>query len=100
MLGIAGALTGYLETPTVIEVACTADLGQIRGLSEIIVLHEILARARTDPNQEVPHPYEYFNMICGTSTGGYASNPSRTTTPDTKHQQSYLYHAWPPPDVH
>ena len=39
-----------------------------------------MARLRTDPNQKVPRPYEYFDMICGTSTGGCACDPSRITT--------------------
>jgi patatin-like phospholipase/acyl hydrolase len=47
------------------------DGGGIRGLSEIIILHEIMARLRTDPNLEIPRPCDYFDLICGTSTGGY-----------------------------
>jgi patatin-like phospholipase/acyl hydrolase len=46
------------------------DGGGIRGLSEIIILHEVMARLRTDPNQEIPRPCDYFDLICGTSTGG------------------------------
>jgi patatin-like phospholipase/acyl hydrolase len=61
--GSGGAQTANLNLES--------DGGGIRGLSEIIILHEIMARLRTDPNQEIPRPCDYFDLICGTSTGGY-----------------------------
>ncbi|THU84996.1 hypothetical protein K435DRAFT_764610 [Dendrothele bispora CBS 962.96] len=47
------------------------DGGGIRGVSELIVLHEIMVRvqARKDLSN-LPKPCEYFHLIGGTSTGG------------------------------
>ncbi|THU84514.1 FabD/lysophospholipase-like protein, partial [Dendrothele bispora CBS 962.96] len=47
------------------------DGGSIRGVSELIVLHEIMVRvqARKDLS-DLPKPCEYFHLIGGTSTGG------------------------------
>jgi len=47
------------------------DGGGIRGLSELIVLREIMQRIQHDEGLEtVPRPCEYFDLIGGTSTGG------------------------------
>lgn len=49
------------------------DGGGIRGLSEIILLQEImdrLSRERGCPEGTAIAPWEEFDMICGTSTGG------------------------------
>jgi patatin-like phospholipase/acyl hydrolase len=48
------------------------DGGGIRGLSELIILDEIMHRIRVAANLTTePCPADYFDMICGTSTGGY-----------------------------
>ena len=51
-----------------------ADGGGIRGLSELIILGEIMERIKNDEGlPSVPRPCEYFDLIGGTSTGGYAN---------------------------
>ncbi|CAK7212886.1 hypothetical protein SEUCBS140593_001659 [Sporothrix eucalyptigena] len=48
------------------------DGGGIRGLSELIILEEIMARIKYNLNMdEDPIPADFFDMIGGTSTGGY-----------------------------
>jgi patatin-like phospholipase/acyl hydrolase len=50
-----------------------ADGGGIRGLSELIILREIMQRIqRQEDLHEPPRPCDHFDMICGTGTGGYA----------------------------
>ncbi|KAF2834882.1 FabD/lysophospholipase-like protein [Patellaria atrata CBS 101060] len=47
------------------------DGGGIRGLSELLILDEIMRRVKYDLNlTEMPRPCEYFDLIGGTSTGG------------------------------
>jgi len=47
------------------------DGGGIRGMSELIILDEIMHRVQRKGNlATVPLPADYFDMICGTSTGG------------------------------
>ncbi len=51
----------------------TLDGGGIRGLSELLILREIMHRVRHDSDlPETPRPCEYFDLIGGTSTGGWA----------------------------
>ena len=52
-----------------------ADGGGIRGISELIILQELMHRVRHARQLDHdPLPAEYFDLICGTSTGGYFSN--------------------------
>ncbi|OBT54871.1 hypothetical protein VE04_04686 [Pseudogymnoascus sp. 24MN13] len=46
------------------------DGGGIRGMSELIILEEIMHRVGRALKVETPLPADYFDMICGTSTGG------------------------------
>lgn len=49
------------------------DGGGIRGLSAIMILKIIMEEineARKKRSEPVVEPYEYFDMIGGTSTGG------------------------------
>jgi hypothetical protein len=49
----------------------SADGGGIRGLSELLILKEIMHRIQRQQGREtMPLPCEYFDLICGTSTGG------------------------------
>ncbi|KAF4546132.1 putative kinesin, partial [Lasiodiplodia theobromae] len=47
------------------------DGGGIRGLSELLILHEAMRRIQYDLGlEELPRPCDYFHLIGGTSTGG------------------------------
>ncbi|KFY53432.1 hypothetical protein V496_07587 [Pseudogymnoascus sp. VKM F-4515 (FW-2607)] len=46
------------------------DGGGIRGISELVILEEIMHRVGRVLKVETPLPADYFDMICGTSTGG------------------------------
>ncbi|KAJ7438759.1 FabD/lysophospholipase-like protein [Mycena latifolia] len=47
------------------------DGGGIRGLSSLLILEGIMYRIQVEKKLEVPPlPCEYFDLICGTSTGG------------------------------
>jgi len=48
-----------------------SDGGGIRGVSELLILHEIMRRVQHDLKlPELPRPCDYFDLIGGTSTGG------------------------------
>ena len=53
------------------------DGGGVRGLSEILILKFIMMRLKFEEEKklgrrfpESPEPWKYFDLICGTSTGG------------------------------
>ncbi|KAI9801940.1 MAG: hypothetical protein M1826_005124, partial [Phylliscum demangeonii] len=47
------------------------DGGGIRGVSELVILDEIMKRIQVDRKlSELPRPCDYFHLIGGTSTGG------------------------------
>ncbi|CAH0056446.1 unnamed protein product [Clonostachys solani] len=47
------------------------DGGGIRGLSEILILKELMLQVRIHNGLDyTPEPYQCFDFICGTSTGG------------------------------
>ena len=47
----------------------STDGGGIRGLSELLILDEIMKRVQDELKlQELPKPCEYFHLIGGTST--------------------------------
>jgi hypothetical protein len=49
----------------------SADGGGIRGISELLILDEIMSRIKHDLQlAELPRPCDYFHLIGGTSTGG------------------------------
>ena len=49
----------------------STDGGGIRGLSELLILKEIMARIQyKDGLTELPLPCDYFDMIGGSGTGG------------------------------
>ena len=47
------------------------DGGGIRGVSMLVILHEIMKRIQSDDGlTSLPRPCDYFHLIGGTSTGG------------------------------
>jgi patatin-like phospholipase/acyl hydrolase len=47
------------------------DGGGIRGLSEILILKELMLQVQIESNLDfTPEPWQCFDLICGTSTGG------------------------------
>jgi patatin-like phospholipase/acyl hydrolase len=53
------------------------DGGGVRGLSEVLILKFLMSRLRHEEQKktkqrlpDLPSPSEYFDLICGTSTGG------------------------------
>ncbi|KAF2181363.1 FabD/lysophospholipase-like protein [Zopfia rhizophila CBS 207.26] len=47
------------------------DGGGIRGVSELLILDEIMRRVQYDLDlPELPQPCDYFDLVGGTSTGG------------------------------
>jgi patatin-like phospholipase/acyl hydrolase len=53
------------------------DGGGVRGLSSLMILQQLLLTV--DP-ESPPKPCDYFDMIGGTSTGGYVTTKSRLIT--------------------
>jgi patatin-like phospholipase/acyl hydrolase len=48
-----------------------ADGGGVRGVSELMILNEIMHKIKERDNlDQLPKPCDYFNLIAGTSTGG------------------------------
>lgn len=49
----------------------TLDGGGVRGLSSLLILKDLMYHIQQQRNlKDLPRPCEYFDMICGTSTGG------------------------------
>jgi patatin-like phospholipase/acyl hydrolase len=47
------------------------DGGGVRGLSALLILREIMEQIRKTTNTErLPLPFQYFDLIGGTGTGG------------------------------
>jgi patatin-like phospholipase/acyl hydrolase len=54
------------------------DGGGVRGLSEILMLKDLMQRLQFQEEEAMqrpkggplPQPWKYFDLICGTSTGG------------------------------
>ncbi|CAE6437188.1 unnamed protein product, partial [Rhizoctonia solani] len=49
------------------------DGGGVRGLSSLIILQEIMRRVENARGGVTIHPYEYFDVIAGTGTGGISA---------------------------
>jgi len=51
------------------------DGGGVRGVSELLILTNLFKRIKFEENDgqisgPLPEPWKYFDLICGTSTGG------------------------------
>lgn len=65
-LGLPCYTSKFLESSN-----SSVDGGGIRGVSELIILDEIMKRLQHDLKlPELPRPCDYFQLIGGTSTGG------------------------------
>ena len=54
------------------------DGGGVRGISEAVMLHEIMTRLQKELGlKKLPKPCDYFHLIGGTSTGGYDHVPHK-----------------------
>ncbi|CAE6386510.1 unnamed protein product, partial [Rhizoctonia solani] len=49
------------------------DGGGVRGLSSLIILQEIMRRIEAAQGRDNVHPYEHFDVIAGTGTGGISA---------------------------
>ncbi|CUA72935.1 Kinesin light chain [Rhizoctonia solani] len=49
------------------------DGGGVRGLSSLIILQEIMRHAANAKSRDKIHPYEHFDIIAGTGTGGVSA---------------------------
>ena len=48
------------------------DGGGVRGISSLLILEDIMEKIREIKGlDQIPRPCEYFDLIGGTSTGGY-----------------------------
>lgn len=54
------------STPRILSL----DGGGVRGLSSLVILRDIMDEIGYQANVENPRPCDYFDLICGTSTGG------------------------------
>src|SRR5947207_3226177 len=70
LLIIADSSTQINHTPRILSL----DGGGVRGLSSLLVLQGIMKEVgkhtERTKQDDIPHPCEYFDLICGTSTGG------------------------------
>jgi patatin-like phospholipase/acyl hydrolase len=65
------SLGKHLSTLEMALLTLILDGGGIRGISALVILDEIMHRVqRAEGLSSVPLPADYFDLICGTSTGG------------------------------
>jgi len=73
LLSLGKALTSLI-TAVELTLSFGLDGGGIRGLSELVILHEIMERVKMRKGLvELPKPCDYFHLIGGTGTGGYVT---------------------------
>jgi patatin-like phospholipase/acyl hydrolase len=71
-------MTAKLKKLTHIPRILALDGGGVRGLSSLLIvqrlMHEVqrlmIDEGNTTDDGKLPRPCEYFDLICGTSTGG------------------------------
>ncbi|CAE6463674.1 unnamed protein product, partial [Rhizoctonia solani] len=61
-----------LNQPKALNILCI-DGGGVRGLSSLIILQEIMRRVQNARGGDTIHPYEHFDIIAGTGTGGVSA---------------------------
>ncbi|CAE6413699.1 unnamed protein product [Rhizoctonia solani] len=67
-------MQGHQETANGLNILCMdIDGGGVRGLSSLIILQEIMNRVAKADTKEKAHPYQYFDFIAGTGTGGISA---------------------------
>jgi patatin-like phospholipase/acyl hydrolase len=64
-----------LRRPSLVYRAdAVSDGGGIRGISSLLILEDIMEKIREAKGLDrVPRPCEHFDLIGGTSTGGYGN---------------------------
>ncbi|KEP48660.1 calcium-independent phospholipase A2-gamma [Rhizoctonia solani 123E] len=62
----------YQEGLKGLNILCI-DGGGVRGLSSLIILQEFMRRVENSRSNGIVHPYEYFDIIAGTGTGGISA---------------------------
>ncbi|KEP54088.1 patatin-like phospholipase, partial [Rhizoctonia solani 123E] len=60
------------QTSRGLNILCI-DGGGVRGLSSLIILQEIMRRIENTNTGRKVHPFEYFDFIAGTGTGGISA---------------------------
>ncbi|CUA74730.1 Kinesin light chain 1 [Rhizoctonia solani] len=60
------------EQPKGLNILCI-DGGGVRGLSSLIILQEFMHRVENASGGKKIHPYEHFDVIAGTGTGGISA---------------------------
>lgn len=68
------------------------DGSGVRGLSTLYILQHIMEMINPDAP---PKPCEYFDIIAGTSTGGFVRRRLRTSKLLTVFYKASRNHAWP-----
>jgi patatin-like phospholipase/acyl hydrolase len=74
------ALTGASSQPTLAHIPriLALDGGGVRGLSSLLIVQQLMVEVhrimhnngQATADGKPPRPCEYFDLICGTSTGG------------------------------
>ena len=72
LLSLGKAPVSHPNPPLLKDPSFTpSDGGGIRGLSELLILRQMMERIQFQRGlEELPLPCEYFDLIGGTSTGG------------------------------
>ncbi|CUA78387.1 Kinesin light chain [Rhizoctonia solani] len=60
------------KQPKGLNILCI-DGGGVRGLSSLIILQEFMHRVENANGGKMIHPYEHFDVIAGTGTGGISA---------------------------
>ena len=71
-----------------------ADGGGVKGLAALLMLQRIFQSIKNDGGlPAVPKPCEYFDMIGGTSTGGYVNPLNSGKIQPIEYPQANCHHA-------